>query len=237
MLETIDLLQVLVLDIETVSQKATYTELPGNFQELWAHKMRNSLNEGQTVADVYPDAGLYAEFGKIICISVGVFHQQHGQTGFRVKSFARGDERQVLMEFSALLRKQPNNLMLCGHNGKGFDFPYICKRLLINGITIPQQLDISGKKPWEIPHLDTMELWRFGDFRNAASLNLMAAVLGIPSPKDDISGEDVYKVYYGENNLDRIRVYCEKDVITTAQILRRLRNEPLIEKEAISFAE
>src|SRR5690606_12792452 len=112
-----------------------------------------------------------------------------------------------------------------------------CKRMLINGIALPLQLDLSGKKPWEIPHLDTMELWRFGDFRNAVSLNLMAAVLGIPSPKDDISGKDVFEVYYGENNLDRIRVYCEKDVITTAQILRRLRNEPLIIQEAISFAE
>lgn len=237
MLETIDLQQVLVLDIETVSQKATYTELPGNFQELWTLKTQHSLNEGQSAADVYPDAGLYAEFGKIICISVGVFHQQHGQTGFRVKSFAHVNEKELLAEFSALLRKQPSNLTLCAHNGKSFDFPYLCKRMLINGIALPLQLDLSGKKPWEISHLDTMELWRFGDFRNAVSLNLMAAVLGIPSPKDDISGKDVFEVYYGENNLDRIRVYCEKDVITTAQILRRLRNEPLIIQEAISFAE
>ncbi|GGG87551.1 3'-5' exonuclease [Parapedobacter pyrenivorans] len=237
MLETIDLQQVLVLDIETVSQKANYTELPDNFQELWTLKMQNSLNDGQSAADVYPDAGLYAEFGKIICISVGVFHQQHGQTGFRVKSFAHVNEKELLAEFSALLRKQPSNLTLCAHNGKGFDFPYLCKRMLINGVALPRQLDLSGKKPWEISHLDTMELWRFGDFRNAVSLNLMAAVLGIPSPKDDISGKDVFEVYYGENNLGRIRVYCEKDVITTAQILRRLRNEPLITQEAISFAE
>lgn len=237
MLEKIDLQQVLVLDIETVSQKASFTELPGNFQELWVHKMQDSLRQDQSAADVYPDAGLYAEFGKIICISVGIFHQQHGLTGFRVKSFAQNDEKDLLAEFSTLLRKQPSNLMLCGHNGKGFDFPYLCKRMLINGLALPQQLDSSGKKPWEIPHLDTMELWRFGDFRNAVSLNLMAAVLGIPSPKDDISGKDVYEVYYVENNLDRIRVYCEKDVITTAQILRKLRSEPLITQEMITFAE
>ncbi len=237
MLETIDLQQVLVLDIETVSQKANHAELPDHFQELWTHKVRNTLEEGQTAADVYQKAGLYAEFGKIICISVGVFHQRHGLTGFRVKSFTHDDERELLVAFSELLQKQPSNLMLCGHNGKGFDFPYLCKRMIINRLPLPQQLDISGKKPWEIGHLDTMELWRFGDFRNAVSLNLMAAVLGIPSPKDDISGEDVYGVYYDEHNLDRIRIYCEKDVITTAQILRRLRNEPLIEQEAISFAE
>ena len=109
--------------------------------------------------------------------------------------------------------------------------------MLINGLPIPAQLDVVGKKPWEINHLDTMELWRFGDFRSYVSLNLMAAVLDIPTPKDDISGEDVYRVYHEENNLERIRIYCEKDVITTAQILRRLRGEPLIETEAISFAD
>ena len=236
MLETIDLQQVLVLDIETVSQKATYAELPAHFQELWSHKVQHTLKEDETAAEVYSNAGLYAEFGKIICISVGVFHQRQGQMGFRIKSFTQGDERELLMEFTQLLQKQPTNLTLCGHNGKGFDFPYICKRMLINNLNIPSQLNISGKKPWEINHVDTMELWRFGDFRNNVSLNLMAAVFGIPTPKDDISGEDVYRVYYEENNLERIRIYCEKDVVTTAQILRKLRSEPLIDHAAISFA-
>jgi len=237
MLETIDLQQLMVLDIETVSQKAAYTELPDHFQQLWAHKVRNTLKEGETAADVYPNAGLYAEFGKIICLSVGVFHHRGGRMGFRTKSFVNGDEKELLADFTALLRSQPPNLILCAHNGRNFDFPFICRRLVINGLPIPPQLDLSGKKPWESNHLDTMELWRFGDFRSYTSLSLMAAVLDIPTPKDDISGEDVYRVYHEENNLDRIRVYCEKDVITTAQILRRLRGEPLIEPDAISFAE
>ncbi|MEC3880933.1 3'-5' exonuclease [Parapedobacter sp. 10938] len=236
MLETVDLQQVMVLDIETVSQKATFDELPDHFKELWAHKVRHTLEADQTAADVYPNAGLHAEFGKIICISVGVFHQRQGQMGFRLKSFAQPDERELLADFSSLLQTQPPNLMLCGHNGKGFDFPYLCKRMIINGLPLPTQLDISGKKPWEINHLDTMELWRFGDFRSYISLNLMAAALGIPSPKDDISGADVYGVYYNENDLERIRVYCEKDVLTTAQILRRLRNEPPIAQDAVSYA-
>lgn len=237
MLETVDLQQVLVLDIETVSQKPTYAELPAHFQELWDHKVKNILQENQIPADIYPNAGLYAEFGKIICIAVGVFYAQHGTMNFRIKSFTQADERALLVDFAQLLQKQPPNLILCAHNGKGFDFPYLCKRMLINSLPIPSQLNVIGKKPWEINHLDTMELWRFGDFRNNTSLNLMAAVFGIPTPKDDISGEDVYQVYHGENNLERIRVYCEKDVITTAQILRRLRNEPLIAQTAISFAE
>jgi len=236
MLETVDLQQIMVLDIETVSQWAAFHELPDHFRELWTHKVRNTLEAGQTAADVYPNAGLYAEFGKIICISVGVFHQRQGQTGFRLKSFAHPDERELLAAFSKLLQAQPANLILCGHNGKTFDFPYLCKRMIINEISLPAQLDISGKKPWEINHLDTMELWRFGDFRSYVSLNLIAAALGIPSPKDDISGEDVYRVYYEENDLERIRIYCEKDVITTAQILRRLRNEPPIAQEAVSYA-
>ncbi len=237
MLETIDLQRILVLDIETVPQKASYDAMPEHFQQLWAHKVKHTLREGETAADAYPNAGLHAEFGKIICLSVGVFHQRQPHMGFRVKSFVQHDERELLANFGALLRNQPSDLVLCGHNGRSFDFPYICRRMLVNGLSIPPQLDISGKKPWETHLLDTMELWRFGDFRSYVSLSLLAAVLDIPTPKDDISGEDVFRVYYEENNLERIRVYCEKDVITTAQILRRLRREPLIETDAISFAE
>lgn len=236
MLETVDLHNVLILDIETVSQSAAFEDLPPRFRELWTHKVRNNLREGESAADIYATAGLHAEFGKVICISVGVFHQRGGQTAFRVKSFANVAERDLLADFTDMFRKQPGNIVLCGHNIKGFDVPYLCRRMLINGVAIPSQLDVSGRKPWEISHLDTMELWRFGDFRHYVSLNLMAAVFDIPTPKDDISGEDVGRVYHQENNLERIRVYCEKDVITTAQILRRLRNEPLIDPEDISFA-
>ena len=236
MLETVDLQQVMVLDIETVSQMATFDELNDNFKVLWAHKVRNTLEADQTAADVYSNAGLHAEFGKVICISVGVFHLQQGQMGFRLKSFAHRTERELLADFSNLLHTQPANLVLCGHNSKAFDFPYLCRRMIINGLPLPTQLDVTGKKPWEVNHLDTMELWRFGDFRSYVSLNLLAAVLGIPSSKDDISGADVCRVYYEENDLERIRIYCGKDVLTTAQILRRLRNESPIALEAVSYA-
>jgi DNA polymerase elongation subunit (family B) len=236
-LERIDLNQVMVLDIETVSQRKSFEELPKLLQELWAQKVKHLLREDQMPADAYPTAGLYAEFGKIVCLSVGVFHQRNGDMGFRVKSFVESDERQLLSDFVKLMERQPNSLILCGHNAKSFDFPYICKRSVINGLPIPPQLDISSKKPWETNLLDTMELWRFGDFRGSTSLSLMAAVLEIPTPKDDISGENVHQVYYEENNLERIRIYCEKDVITTAQILRRLRGEPLIDQHHVSFAD
>src|SRR3546814_6832777 len=146
MLERVDLQQVMVLDIETVSQQATFDELPDGFKELWAHKVRNTLEADQTAADVYANAGLHAEFGKIICISVGVFHQRQGQLGFRLKSFDHPHERELLVGFCKLLQTQPANLMLCGHNGKAFDFPYLCKRMIINRLLLPAQLDISGKK-------------------------------------------------------------------------------------------
>jgi len=236
MLETIDLQQLLVLDIETVAQHRAFDEQPAHFQSLWAQRVRHNLPEGQTPADVYPEAGLHAEFGKVICISAGVFHQRNGRMGFRIKSFAQPDESDLLRGFAELLRRQPPSLLLCGHNAKSFDFPYLCRRMVIHGIALPPQLDLTGKKPWEINHLDTMELWRFGDSRSRISLNLMAAVLNIPTPKDDISGEDVFRVYHEEKNPERIRVYCEKDVLTTAQILRKLRGEPLIDPDDVSFA-
>lgn len=236
MLETVDLQQVMVIDIETVAQHRRYEDMGENFQALWELKMRNNLQDDETAADKYPHAGLYAEFGKIVCISAGVYHMRNGEWHFRVKSFNGADELAVLNEFGTLLSTQPPGLILCGHNIKSFDLPYLCRRMLINRLPIPSQLDMTGKKPWEINHLDTMELWRFGDFRHYTSLNLLAAVFNIPTPKDDISGEDVYHVYYEENNLERIRVYCEKDVITTAQLLLKLRNEDGIVQERITFA-
>lgn len=224
------------MDIETVSQQHHFSALDPRFQELWAHRTANGPYKDQTPEAVYSKAGLYAEFGKILCISVGVYHLRQRDLCFRVKSFADSDERMVLTQFADLLQKQPAGLMLCGHNIKVFDLPFICRRMLINGMSLPGQLDLTGKKPWEINHLDTMELWRFGDFRNFTSLDLLATVFGIPSSKDDISGEDIHRVYYEENNLERIRVYCEKDVVTTAQVLRKIRNEPVIEQGNISFA-
>lgn len=235
MLENIDLQQVLVLDIETVPQYASFEEVPDHFMELWAQKTQYQRRDGESPAEYYPRAGIWAEFGKIICISVGIFTSRENQTGLRIKSFAGDDEKEILGGFVNLLDKQPGSLTLCAHNGKEFDFPYLCRRLLINGLDIPAQLRLSGKKPWEVNHLDTMELWKFGDYKSYTSLNLLAAVFNIPTPKDDISGSDVYQVYWQENNLQRIITYCQKDVITTAQLLMKFKCQPLIPENFISI--
>lgn len=235
MLESLDLQQVLVLDIETAPQYATYEEMPGLLKELWDQKTRQKRTEGQTAAEYYPHAGIWAEFGKIICISVGIFNRHEGKPGLRIKSFFADDEHRLLREFNDLLNKQPPGLTLCAHNGKEFDFPYLCRRMLINGLDIPCQLHLSGKKPWEINHLDTMDLWKFGDYKNYTSLDLLAAIFDIPTPKDDINGSDVHWVYWKEKDLDRIKTYCQKDVLTTAQLLLRFKRLPLIPEDLITI--
>lgn len=235
MLENIDIQKVLVLDIETVPQYPSFDQVPEHFVELWEHKTKYQRREGESPEEYYPRAGIWAEFGKIICISIGVFTQQEGHTGLRIKSFANDDEKVLLLNFIELLKKQPASLILCAHNGKEFDFPYLCRRMLINCIPIPSQLQISGKKPWEINHLDTLDLWKFGDYKNFTSLSLLAAVFNIPTPKDDISGSDVHKVYWQEKNLERIKIYCQKDVVTTAQLLRRFKCMPLISDDFIQL--
>lgn len=235
MLENIDLQQVMVLDIETVPQYSSYNELPPEFQELWDQKTRFQRKDGETPAEFYARGGILAEFGKIICISVGIFSTKTKELTLRVKSFYGDEEKEVLNVFINLLKKQSDSLILCAHNGKEFDFPYLCRRMLINGLKIPVQLNLYGKKPWEIMHLDTMDLWKFGDFKNYTSLKLLAAVFGIPSPKDDIDGSMVNEVYWQENNLERIRTYCEKDVITTARILLRFKSLPLLTDEQITI--
>jgi DNA polymerase elongation subunit (family B) len=233
MLEQYDLSNLMVLDIETVPQYSSFEEVPPDFQKLWDLKTQYHRKES-TPEEFYDRAGIWAEFGKIICISVGIFAAGKNM-GLRVKSFASHDERELLEEFSALLNSQPGSLILCAHNGKEFDFPYICRRMLINGLKIPSQLDIAGKKPWEINHLDTMELWKFGDYKNYTSLSLLTAIFNIPTPKDDIDGSQVGHVYWVENDLERISTYCEKDVIATAQLLRRYRGEALITDEYITL--
>ena len=233
MLEQYDLNNLMILDIETVPQYSTFDQLPEHMQKLWDHKTQYQRKE-ETAEEFYGRAGIWAEFGKIICISVGIFTKGRG-TGLRVKSFASHDETELLIKFGDLLRSQPATLVLCAHNGKEFDFPYICRRMLINGLQIPSQLEISGKKPWEVNHLDTMELWKFGDYKNYTSLNLLTAIFNIPTPKDDIDGSMVGHVYWNENNLERISVYCQKDVIATAQLIRRYRGESLIEDELITL--
>src|SRR5690606_7785256 len=180
---------------------------------------------------------IYAEFGKIICISCGIIHGSENERKLVIKSFAGDDEKKILADFTEMLNRWSSNepKYLCAHNGKEFDFPYICRRLIINNLPIPVLLNIAGKKPWEINHLDTMEMWKFGDYKSYTSLNLLARTLGISTPKDDIDGSMVAKVYYEEKDIDRIVTYCQKDVITTAQIFLRFNGEKQIENTNIEF--
>jgi uncharacterized protein YprB with RNaseH-like and TPR domain len=228
---------ILFLDIETVPQFSSYNELPADWKQLWDLKS-NSLvkyHEGQTNESLYPRAGIYAEFGKIVCISCGVLQGSSDQRKIILKSFSGDDEKLLLQQFNDMLNKwaagEPK--FLCAHNGKEFDFPYLCRRMIINNLPIPAMLNISGKKPWEVNHYDTLELWKFGDFKSFTSLNLLAHALGIKTPKDDIDGSMVWEVYWKEKNLQRIVIYCQKDVVTVAQILLRMNSEPLIKEDNI----
>jgi len=229
MIEKILLENILFLDIETVPDASDYNELDAEMKDLWEHKTQYQRKEEYTPEDFYDRAGIWAEFGKIICISVGYFKQKEDPINFRVTSFF-GEEADILKDFKTLLETHFNksNHLLCAHNGKEFDFPYIARRMVILGIDLPEKLNLFGKKPWEVPHLDTLELWKFGDYKTFTSLSLMAHVLGIQSPKDDISGEQVRDVFYKEKDIDRIVAYCEKDTVTVAQIILKLRNQDLL---------
>jgi len=234
MVHRIPLEQILFLDIETVPQYEKYDQLDPTAQGLWEQKTKYQRKDEFTPEAFYDRAGIWAEFGKIICISVGYFKLKGDKRSFRVTSFY-GDETTILQDFKNLLEthfNKPHHL-LCAHNGKEFDFPYIARRMIINQIKVPFKLNLFGKKPWEVPHLDTLELWKFGDYKTFTSLKLMAHVLGVPSPKEDIDGSQVRDVFYEENDLDRIIEYCEKDTVTVAQIFLRLRNEDLLKESEI----
>ncbi|MBZ0327774.1 MAG: 3'-5' exonuclease [Altibacter sp.] len=234
MLKKMNLEHILFLDIETVPLHEQFKDLETPAKALWELKTQYQRKEEFTAEEFYDRAGIWAEFGKIICISVGYFTFKGDIRNFRVTSF-HGEEVTILKEFKSLLEhhfNKPQHL-LCAHNGKEFDFPYIARRMIINGIDIPFKLNLFGKKPWEIPHLDTMELWKFGDYKTFTSLKLMAYVLGIPSPKDDIDGSQVRDVFYNDKDIDRIIEYCEKDTITVAQIFLRLRNEEQLSDDEI----
>jgi uncharacterized protein YprB with RNaseH-like and TPR domain len=224
---------ILFLDIETVPQYPDYFSLPEAWRQLWDTKSASLIkyHEGQTHETLYPRAGIYAEFGKIICISCGVLQGNKEQRKIILKSFAGDDEKIILHQFIEMLNKWAGGepKYLCAHNGKEFDYPYLCRRMIINGLQVPLILNISGKKPWEVNHLDTLELWKFGDFKSYTSLNLLAHALGVTTPKDDIDGSMVWEVYWKEMNLQRIVTYCQKDVVTAAQIFLRMNGEPLIE--------
>ena len=232
MLEAISSEDILFIDIETVPQKADFTELPEHFQKLWDKKSVYFRDETQAASDVYERAGIYAEFGRIICISAGVIIQKNGERFYRVKSFHDSDEKKLLSEFNEMLQKFTSNAgkKLCAHNGIEFDYPYIARRTLINGLRLPRILDISGAKPWEIKDrlLDTLQMWKFGDYKNYTSLDLLCAVFDIPTPKDDIDGSQVAQTYYQEGDLDRIIRYCEKDTLALANLMLRYKGEPII---------
>jgi len=222
------------LDIETVPQCALYDSLDNHTKLLWEAKTKYQRKENFTPKEFYDRAGIWAEFGKIVCISVGYFKQKKEIRNFRVTSFY-GEEATILKDFKTLLEAHFNksNHLLCAHNGKEFDFPYIARRMVILGMDLPEKLNLFGKKPWEVPHLDTLELWKFGDYKTFTSLELMAHVLGIPSPKNDISGDKVRDVFYKEKNISRIVDYCEKDTVTVAQIILKLRNQDLLSASEI----
>ena len=235
MLNRIQLDRVLFLDIETVPQYPNYQDLSEAEKKLYIQKTK-FLQKDLSEEVVYDRAGIYAEFGKIICISIGFVYDSVLGKQIRLKSFYNDNEETLLRDFVSLLESNPKYSILCGHNAKEFDFPYICRRLLINGINLPDVLNIAGKKPWEIAHLDTMELWKFGDYKAYTSLALLCHVFQIPTPKDDISGEDVARVYYEENDLERIKVYCEKDVVALMQLFLKMRYENLVPEERIIFS-
>ena len=232
MLNYIKLDKVLFLDIETVPMCATYEELPERFMPLWDKKAAYLKKEEEdSPASLFPRAGIYAEFGKVVCISFGMLIDGN----FRIKSFYGDDEKALLTDFANLLESKFSNkeFLLCAHNGKEFDFPYLSRRMLINGMSLPEILDLAGKKPWEVPHLDTMELWKFGDFKNYTSLELLTAVFDIPTPKDDIDGSQVGEVYWQEKDLERIVKYCQTDVLSIAQLFLRYQGKALLEEDKI----
>lgn len=228
MIHKIPLEKVLFLDIETVPNYANFQEVPETEQNLWDKKTRYQRKEDFSAEEYYDRAGIMAEFGKIICISIGIIDKNDT---LKIKSFADDDEKKLLLEFGNIFNSQRlRDVILCAHNGKEFDFPWIARRFLINGMMPPVPFQMFGKKPWEIPHLDTMELWKFGDYKSFISLELMAHVFGIPTPKDDIDGSMVSSIYYIEKDLQRIVDYCEKDVLTLANIFRRMRQEDLLQR-------
>ena len=233
---------ILVIDIETVSQHVGFEQLDPNLQTHWEKKTKFLSARDDTLVDeatyYFERAAIYAEFGKVIVIGVGIFHPQDDGLGLRVKSFSHDHEGVLLKTFSDFLTSKfdQDHLRLCAHNGKEFDFPYLCRRFLVNGIDIPTTLNLSAKKPWEVNHIDTMELWKFGDRKNFTSLDLLTSIFRIPSSKSQMDGAQVNRCYYHEEDgLAKIADYCKEDVIATAQLFLRLNNEALIPEERITI--
>ena len=239
MLENISINKILFLDVETVPVAPTFSELSEEFQSLWAEKTRWQRSEGQTPDEFYGvKAGVMAEFAKVICVSVGYIYEKNNTSIFRIKSFYGDDEQLLLSELKTLLDDKfaTKRHFLCAHNGKEFDYPFLCRRMIVNGVGLPKILEIAGKKPWEVRHLDTMELWKFGDYKSFTSLPLLCNIFNVPTPKDDISGADVARVNYEENDLERIKVYCEKDVVALIQVFLKFRGDALVEEDNVKYS-
>jgi len=230
----------LVIDIETVSEKEDFDHLDTNWQQLWEEKVVRTLPGNCSVGEYYPQrAGIMAEFAKVVCISIGYFKKEKDQHQFRVKSFFGEDEKELLFQFVNTINQLEavhNRWSFTGHNIKEFDIPFLCRRLLINGLAIPTYLDFQNMKPWETNLVDTFQFWRFGDYKNFTSLKLLAASLNVPSPKDDIDGSMVGAVYWKEKDLNRIATYCQKDVVTVANIILRFKSLPLLTEDQVVYA-
>jgi predicted PolB exonuclease-like 3'-5' exonuclease len=236
MLANLDFSKIIFIDIETVPCVYHFSEMDDRGKELWNKKTRFlQEREGVSPAQLYEKAGIYSEFAKVACISIGLIVQKDGEQQIRLKSFAGTDEKVLLQEFIDLVESKfaMPGYMLCAHNGKEFDYPFLSRRIIINGLKLPNLLNIAGKKPWEISHLDTMELWKFGDYKHYTSLELLTYIFDIPTPKDDIDGSQVAAVFYEEGDIDRIIKYCEKDVVATVQLMRRYSGLPLIHEDFV----
>ena len=234
-MQNIKLENILLIDIETVPQQPDFELLSHEWQQLWEEKTQRLLPENTSAAAFYEQrAGVMAEFAKIICVSMGYFIKQGEQLQLRIKSFYGDDEKKLLQELVSTLNQSEaknNRWSFAGHNIKEFDIPFMCRRLLINGLHIPAYLDFQNMKPWETNTIDTFQYWRFGDYKNYTSLKLLAAALGVPSPKDDIDGSMVADVYWKEKNIERIVTYCQKDVLTVANIILKFKNLPLLNEQ------
>jgi len=234
MLSHINIYNLIYIDIETVPQKSSFQQLSETMQSLWAIKHSTLKIENETAEEGYlKRAGVYSEFAKVICISIGFFRfdKDRLRNQFRVKTISGDDEKELLENFLTTIAKsfsEPERFHFCGHNIREFDLPFICRRLLVQGLGLPEILDLSGKRPWEVQDIDTFQLWKFGDFKNYTSLRLLSEILGIPSPKEDIEGKDVCRVYWEVHGLPRIVEYCQRDVVTVARLLLRFKGEKSI---------
>jgi 3'-5' exonuclease len=235
MLHNLNPEEILFVDIETVPMAPEYSDLNEKWKQLWEHKMQHNRNNNEPAEVLYNRAGIYAEFGRIICISAGYIIQKKGEFFFRVKSFCDESEKTLINQFFGAMEgfSKAGKRRLCAHNGQEFDFPYIARRALVHGVPLPKVFDIAGSKPWEVKDymIDTLQLWKFGDYKHYTSLSLLCELFNIPTPKDDIDGSQVARIYWEENDLDRIVRYCEKDTLAVANLLLKYKGDKIIPME------